>query len=172
MGQEFTINSAAIEAKINSLLPSQGGYGAGVDFSASTMIIPIIDLTETASGSGLRQDLQTAFSVNNTNVLVKNATNTVIINTTGYFKVYFNICTATNTTDKLVSLNIFDGTTSKDIFKAGHVSGGNTTSLTLNNEFVIYLTAGESLRCSANSECTVNISTRQIATLADVLVNP
>ena len=52
MGQEFTINSAAIESKINELLPSQGGYGAGIDFSASTTIIPIIDLTETASGSG------------------------------------------------------------------------------------------------------------------------
>ena len=36
MAQEFTINSTAIESKINQLLPSQGGFGAGVDFSAST----------------------------------------------------------------------------------------------------------------------------------------
>ena len=64
MAEEFTIKSEQIEAKINQLLPSQGGYGAGLDFSASTMVIPIVDLTETAEGSQLRQDLQTAFSYN------------------------------------------------------------------------------------------------------------
>ena len=64
MAQEFTINSSAIESKINQLLPSQGGFGAGVDFSASTMVIPIVDLTESAEGSDVRQDLQTAFSLN------------------------------------------------------------------------------------------------------------
>ena len=54
MAQEFTIKSQQIEDKINQLLPSQGGFQAGVDFSASTMVIPIVDLTETAEGSALR----------------------------------------------------------------------------------------------------------------------
>ena len=36
MAEEFIINSNAIETKINQLLPSQGGFGAGVDFSAIT----------------------------------------------------------------------------------------------------------------------------------------
>ena len=58
MAQEFTIKSQSIEDKINQLLPSQGGFQPGVDFSASTMVIPIVDLTETAEGSSLRQDLQ------------------------------------------------------------------------------------------------------------------
>ena len=62
MAQEFTIKSQQIEDKINQLLPSQGGFQPGVDFSASTMVIPIVDLTETAEGSSLRQDLQTALS--------------------------------------------------------------------------------------------------------------
>ena len=62
MAQEFTIKSQDIEDKINQLLPSQGGAGAGVDFSASTMVIPIVDLTETAEGSSLRQDLQSSLS--------------------------------------------------------------------------------------------------------------
>ena len=47
MAQEFVIKSPEIEDKINQLLPSQGGFQAGVDFSASTMVVPIIDLTET-----------------------------------------------------------------------------------------------------------------------------
>ena len=63
MAQEFTIKSEAIESKINQLLPTQGGFQPGVDFSASTMVIPIVDLTETAEGSSLRQDLQSALSL-------------------------------------------------------------------------------------------------------------
>jgi len=55
LGQEFIINSAALENKINQLLPSQGGKGAGFDLSASTQIVPIVDLTETAEGSEVRQ---------------------------------------------------------------------------------------------------------------------
>ena len=51
MGQEFVIKSPQIEDKINQLLPSQAGQAAGVDFSASTTVIPIVDLTETAEGS-------------------------------------------------------------------------------------------------------------------------
>ena len=63
MAQEFVIKSQDIEDKINQLLPSQGGFQAGVDFSASTMVIPIVDLTETAEGSSLRIDLQKAQSL-------------------------------------------------------------------------------------------------------------
>ena len=48
MGQEFIIKSQSLEDKVNQLLPSQGGFQAGVDLSASTTIIPIVDLTETA----------------------------------------------------------------------------------------------------------------------------
>ena len=64
MAEEFIIKSQDIEDKINQLLPSQGGFQAGVDFSASTMVIPIVDLTETAEGSSLRQDLQSSISHN------------------------------------------------------------------------------------------------------------
>ena len=77
MAQEFTIKSQQIEDKINQLLPSQGGFQAGVDFSASTMVIPIVDLTETAEGSSLRQDLQTSISHNTaTTFSVANTTST------------------------------------------------------------------------------------------------
>ena len=82
MGQEFVIKSQQIEDKINQLLPSQGGYQAGVDISASTTVIPIVDLTETAEGSTVRADLQTALSHKTCSVFsVSNAT-TTIINTT------------------------------------------------------------------------------------------
>jgi hypothetical protein len=88
MAQEFTIKSPTIEDKINQLLPSQGGQGAGVDFSASTMVVPIVDLTESAEGSNLRQDLQTAQSLTSATAFsVGFNTTATLINTTGYFSV-------------------------------------------------------------------------------------
>ena len=51
VGSEYFINSQELENKVRNLLPSQGGAGAGFDLSASTQIIPIIDLTESAEGS-------------------------------------------------------------------------------------------------------------------------
>ena len=62
VGSEYFINSQELENKVRNLLPSQGGAGAGFDLSASTQIIPIIDLTESAEGSNVRADLQTALS--------------------------------------------------------------------------------------------------------------
>ena len=88
MAQEFIIKSEDIEDKINQLLPSQGGFGAGVDFSASTMVIPIVDLTETAEGSALRQDLQSAFSINNTSKASVSGASSTFITTTGYWRIY------------------------------------------------------------------------------------
>ena len=80
MGQEYFINSQELENKIRQLLPSQGGAGAGFDLSASTQIIPIIDLTEQAEGSSLRADLQTASDFSTTYNNIVNASNTVIVN--------------------------------------------------------------------------------------------
>ena len=57
MGQEFFIKSDNLEQKIREILPSQGGLGAGFDLSASTQIIPVVDVTESAEGSNLRSDL-------------------------------------------------------------------------------------------------------------------
>ena len=85
MAEQFRITSQVLEDKLNSLLPSQGGMGAGVDLSASTMVVPIVDLTESAEGSVLRQDLQTALSQNSITSFNVTATTTTIINTTGYW---------------------------------------------------------------------------------------
>ena len=115
MAQEFRINSSTIESKLNQLLPSQGGSGAGVDFSASTMVIPIVDLTESAEGSSLRQDLQSSLSHNGiTSFLVENAT-TTIVNTTGYYRVFGTVSLRSNQQNTLFfgKFSINDGATSK-----------------------------------------------------------
>jgi len=167
MAQEFTINSTAIESKINQLLPSQGGFGAGVDFSASTMVIPIVDLTETAEGSDVRADLQTALSFGSTtSYTVSNATST-IISTTGYFRV-FGGYGASNANTTLFQLT--DGVSTKNIlvFRAG--TGDRVQR---EYDFIVFLSAGTSLVCISNSASgTADGGTRQIADISGNLINP
>jgi hypothetical protein len=166
MATEFTINSAAIETKINQLLPSQGGFAPGVDFSASTMVIPVVDLTETAEGSGLRQDLQSSLSLNSvTAFMVANAV-TTIINTTGYFRVFGNnlFSGAGN-----INFSLTDGTTTKLIV------GYGSTGAVISNlfDFLVFLKAGDSLKIESSTNVSQSIgNTRQIADISGNLVNP
>jgi len=175
MAQEFTINSTAIETKINQLLPSQGGFGAGVDFSASTMVIPIVDLTESAEGSGLRVDLQSALSHDSaTTFSVANATTTVI-NTTGYWRV-FGCCSyrSGNTATVLGEIILNDGATNKTVWayqqsSTGTVTGGDNS----NFDVIVFLSAGDSLIIkSSQTLLFLNGSVRQLADISGNLVNP
>ena len=169
MGQEFIIKSTALEDKINQLLPSQGGAGAGVDLSASTTIVPIVDLTESGEGSTLREDLQAALSHDScTAFSVNNSINQVLINTTGYFRVFGTAnCTTTSTN---ATMNLFDGTTAKNIMQFG---GFGTSPVASFFDFIVFLAAGDSLRatCGTSNALLAGV-TRQIADISGTLVNP
>ena len=166
MAEEFTINSSAIESKINQLLPSQGGFAPGVDFSASTMVIPIVDLTETAEGSSLRQDLQKSFGHGNITAFAEvNTTNVSIINTTGYWKVIYSY---NPQAAGFANWILTDGVTPKILI--GHQS--NTGNVPVVNSFDIFLAAGDSLLLTTSTSGAITGSTRQIADLAGNLVDP
>ena len=173
MAQEFTIKSQDIEDKINQLLPSQGGFGAGVDFSASTMVIPIVDLTETAEGSSLRQDLQTAFSHNTATVFQVNNTTSTILNTTGYYKLIATVSQATNASiNSSFAINITDGTTVKALL-GNLIFSSAQNAVLIPIELIFKLDAGDSLTISSGSARTVvQGSVRQIADINGNLTNP
>jgi len=172
MAQEFVIKSDIIEDKINQLLPSQGGFQPGVDFSASTMIIPVVDVTEAAEGSVLRQDLQTALShATATSYDVSNATTTVI-NTTGYWRI---IGAVQNYMFSIGNgkIQINDGTTTKIVFATRNTSSGSDTFLSLRYDFIVKLEAGDSLEVSSDhARCILTGSVRQLADLNGNLTNP
>ena len=172
MAEEFTINSSVIESKINQLLPSQGGFAPGVDFSASTMVIPIVDLTETAEGSSVREDLQTAFSHNSlTSTKIITATNTTLINTTGYYRVLAYGRVDLNA--GVMEINLFDGTTSKTLFKWSDTTFNNPNDAMI--DIVVFLQAGDSLRGTSASTSVndfLQVASRQIADVSGNLVNP
>lgn len=174
MGQEFVIKSQNLEDKINQLLPSQGGFQPGVDLSASTMVIPIVDLTETAEGSSLRQDLQTSISFNAATAFEVNDAATTIINTTGYWRLTGGVVfDATGTPPQNAKIIINDGTTDKTVWsyiEPAAVTGVQNYST--NVDYTFFLTAGDSLIVSTSSNVNFSGSVRQIADLQGNLVNP
>jgi hypothetical protein len=165
MAQEYFINSQQLESKIRGLLPSQGGAGAGFDLSASTQIIPIVDLTESAEGSNVRADLQTALEHDRVTVFAQNGSATnVIINNTGYWRV-FGACSMTGAGNN--SWLTDNGSTQKILIRWT----GGTQSTTANFDFIVKLNAGEDLRlATSSSNAQMNGSIRQIADLDGNLV--
>ena len=167
MGQEFVIKSQTLEDQINRLLPSQGGAQAGVDLSASTTIIPIVDLTESAEGSNLRQDLQNAFSFKSTTTTQSINTANTIINTTGYFRILGSIVGEGLGTAKI---ELSDGLSNKVLFQ--QVFGTGIIGIK-QFDLTVFLEAGDSvIQESTTGVVGILTATRQIATLTGELVNP
>jgi hypothetical protein len=171
MGQEYFINSQEIENTIRKLLPSQGGAGAGFDLSASTQIIPVIDITATAEGSILREDLQTSSSFTSiTSINQSGSGSTTLISNTGYWLIQYNVIIAANG----VQANFFltDGVSNKDVqrFGAGAISGA--FPLTYQSTMNVFIEAGESLKLNTDANTRVMGSFRQIASIDGQLVNP
>ena len=174
MGQEFVIKSQQIEDKINQLLPSQGGFQPGVDFSASTTVIPIVDLTETAEGSTLRQDLQTSFSYNSATTFDITSTNVTVINNTGYWRI-FGQAGVSNGGSPTVNMNftLFDVGTK--IIQRFHspIAGTAHSLVIIPYDFIVKLEAGQELQASNNQTLSyLTGAFRQIATVQGDLVNP
>ena len=174
MAQEFVIKSPEIEDKINQLLPSQGGFQAGVDFSASTMVVPIIDLTETAEGSNVRPDLQKAISHDTATAFSVSDTTTTIINTTGYFLITGSSTVIPRSGTSLYNkIQLNDGATTKTIW-AHQIPSTSATNVTcLNIDLIVFLGAGDSCIIESLSSDAIAVgSTRQIASIDGTLVNP
>ena len=167
MGQEFFVKSDNLESKVRQLLPSQGGLGAGFDLSASTQIIPIVDLTESAEGSNVRQDLQTALSFKNTTTFNVSNTTATIISNTGYYRV-FGIATMFGASGNL-SFNITDGASTKTISQ--YLANGSVLE-NIPFDFVIFTDSGVSVNLVASSTSLRAVGcTRQIADIDGNLIN-
>jgi len=174
MGQEYFINDQNLENKVRQLLPSQGGAGAGFDLSASTQIIPIIDLTESAEGSNVREDLQRALSFDSATVFsVQDATSTVITNT-GYWRIFgTNSLRVDATADRSIQHIINNGSTDKVIMNF-YLENSSSDPSTITNSFdyTIFLEAGHSFKVTAPALSLSAGVVRQIATIDNLLVNP
>jgi len=165
MGSEYFINSQTLEDQVRKLLPSQGGAGAGFDLSASTQIIPIIDLTESAEGANIRQDLQRSISFNNVTTFDITNAATTVVNNTGYYRI---LGSASNEGGAEGLIQINDGVSSKTIFTCWRtiVTGTVITDFDLN----VFLGAGDSIIVnSQNTSISIVGITYQIASIDGTL---
>lgn len=168
MAEVTSVTSEALQAKIRQLLPSQQGFGE--DLQASNVILPIIDLTETASGSSLRQDLQKAWD-SSTGYNKVTVGTTTIINTTGFWKIQTHIFCANNSASGI--LKISDGLSTNEIFAVTAPSSLSTQFGELSPEFTVFLRSGDSVTVTvAGSTSFANVWYRNIADINGNLNNP
>ena len=134
--QSFRVESEKIRDKLNNLLPSQNRGAIGVELSGSTQIVPIVDLTEIAEGSALRQDLQRSLSLTAQTAFNVTNTTTTIINTTGYFNVRGRYNGGEPGGLNVNTIQLTDGTTTKiiDKFSADAASGSGNIYQDFNSD--------------------------------------
>jgi hypothetical protein len=173
MGQEYFINSQELQSKVASLLPSQGGAGAGFDLSASTQIVPIIDLTESAEGSNVRADLQTAISFSSATAIFVSSATTTIINNTGYFRIIGTLhVQGSSSANKTAKIDLTDGATTKSVWGSALIADSSVPNAFFNVDLVVFLKAGDSCSITTPSNAVFFGSSRQIADIDGNLVNP
>ena len=83
--QITSVTSEALQAQLRNLLPSQEGFGT--DLMAQNVIVPIIDLTRAAEGSSVPQNLQTSLAFGSQTAFSANNSTVVIANTAGFYRV-------------------------------------------------------------------------------------
>jgi hypothetical protein len=173
MAEIIRITSEALQSTIRRLLPSQQGFGD--DLMASSVITPIIDLTPTAEGSAVRQDLQTALSLDSVTAWARplNAVgSTTIINNAGFWRVVGAIYANSNT-PAACNLSLTDGISSKKIYEITGAAFTGTFQVNIPLDFVVYLNSGESLTANTTIiHAGGHGSVQQIADSNGDFVNP
>ena len=168
------LTDESLEKRFRDTFRSQGGAELVDDLYASGVIVPVVDFTSAAEGSQLGQNLQTAWDFSTGHSTVVNTT-TTLISTSGFWQVDLNCVFIQQTSAKNAFLVIDDGTTQKIVWELNSVSVSSVSegSAAIENKFVVFLRAGDSLKASSNLNAIIlDVWYRQIATVTGDLVNP
>ncbi len=168
--QIVSVTSESLQAKIRSLLPSQQGFGA--DLQASNVIFPVVDLTAAAEGSTTGQNLQTALAFGSQTAFSANNSTVVIANTAGFYSIV-GTATFKPTTVQNASISMSDGFSTKAVWKATAQASSSVYGFGLNIDLTVFLRAGDSVSAISSATNTfIEGSVRQIADVNGNLVNP
>jgi len=167
-----TVTSEALQLKLRQLLPSQQGFGT--DLSASDTIIPVVDLTAAAEGSDVPEILQQALAFGSQTSFNSNGATTTIVNTAGFYLITgaWSI-DGRPASSQNVTFQLDDGATQKIIYRyLKRTTTDLDVFLTNDFSFVIFLRTGDKLDVVTTSNSNVLGSSRQIADVNGVLVQP
>lgn len=175
MPEITTITSESLQAEVRRLLPSQRGFGQ--DLEAQNVIVPIVDLTPSAEGSSLREDLQTAPSLNGITAIELNGSGIItVVDTPGFYKytTVMGILTDNASAAYTVTIQLRDSSTSRNLHKLSNrpdASGQEPQYLNISGYF--FLNAGESCRViNTGTDSFLQFSVWQVADVNGNLVNP
>ena len=171
--QITSVTSEALQAQIRNLLPSQEGFGT--DLMAQNVIVPVIDLTSAAEGSSVPQNLQTALAFGSQTAFSQVNGSSTIINTTGFYRIIGTadiISAAAASLPTVAHITATDGATTKTIWGMTRDVNGAFPMSNTAFDFLVFVNSGESIGVNASAKCTMVGSTRQIADINGVLVNP
>lgn len=176
MAQLISITSEALQATVRRLLPSQQGFGE--DLQASNVIQPILDLTPTAEGSQIPQNLSQAMSYNaiTSTTVAGGGSPVTVCSGVGFFRLFgvsnarFNAASAYEN-----RLEFTDGSTSKIIFLHQLTAGSTELGESLSFDFIVFLRTGggDSVTATSNSSTgPVQTSSWQVADQNGNLIQP
>ena len=165
MAQLIRITSEALQQTIRRLLPSQQGFGE--DLQASNVITPIIDLTPTAEGSVLREDLQTARDETVTSVNITNSKQT-LISATGFIRCDVDFVSE-NSSFQPIRFYLNDGLASQLIYQA-HAAPTNSIQI---DDLRFFVPSGSTLEAETfAADVAARVFSRQVADIYGNLIDP
>ena len=170
--QLTSVTSESLQAQIRNLLPSQQGFGT--DLMAQNVIVPVIDLTAAAEGSTVPTDLQQALAFGSQTAFSASNSTDVIANTAGFYRIFGNASLRSSSSTGVSNIiQMSDGFSTKNIWSLVASQASGDIGLSNNFDFVVFLDTGESISAiSNNADATCSGSSRQIANVNGVLVNP
>jgi len=169
------VTSEALEAKFRQVFPAQAGAELIQDLYASGVIQPVIDFSSVAEGSGLPENLQTAWDFATGNVSVENTTTSMITNP-GFWKIDCVGAITVAGADRTVNITLSDGITTKTIWEFTQPGASGTvltTGTAAQDTFVVFVRTGETVSAGSTAlDAIITASYRQIADVNGNLVNP
>lgn len=171
MAQIINITSEALQSTIRRLLPSQQGFGE--DLQAQNVVVPIIDLTPTAEGSSVPEDLRTAIGFSDITEFDVVGTSTTIINAPGFYRVTGTMSVQPGSLASTCAINFSDGLSTKQVYGFSSGTGQTTASIAgISFDIVLFVQAGESISVQTGNDGRAIGTSRQIASVNGVLSNP
>lgn len=175
MTQELiSLTSESLEASYRALTPSQEGFTQ--DLMASNTIIPVLDLTPSASGDTLGTNLQTALAFGSQTAFDINTASVDLANTAGFWRVVGTgtVNVQTGGSDLRLGFQITDGVDTKIVWQVHFKQGAAANGVAVPFDLVVWLATGETLQgiTTADDVTLLAGSYRQIATGDATLVNP
>ena len=166
------VTSNDLEATVRNLLPSVAGFGSRL--GAQNVIVPVVDLTPTAEGSTLGENLQTALAFGNQTAFDVNNASATLANAPGFWRVTGAATVAVgNGGSGAVTFQMSDSVSTKNVWELSIGGNGCYQNAGCNFDLIFFLRADDSITAiSSAAGCVLAGSYRQIADVNGILVNP